>query len=91
VLDYDKLKLYAILLFAIAFSVRLIEKEYCKRHFQESKYSFYYDREYTKVLLSFSGWSLFGNIAAIARAQGNNILLNLFFAILNASMVAMQI
>jgi O-antigen/teichoic acid export membrane protein len=93
VLDYDKLKLYAILLFAIAFSVRLIEKEYCKRHFQESKYSFYYDREYTKVLLSFSGWSLFGNIAAIARAQGNNILLNIFFGtILNASYgIAMQV
>jgi O-antigen/teichoic acid export membrane protein len=93
VLDYDKLKLYAVLLFAIAFLVRLIEKEYCKRNFEESKYSFYYDKEYTKVLLTFSGWSLFGNIAAIARLQGNNILLNLFFGtILNASYgIAMQV
>lgn len=93
VLDFDKLKLYAILLFAIAFSVRLIEKEYCKRYFEESKYSFHYDNEYTKILLSFSGWSLFGNIAAIARSQGNNILLNLFFGtILNASYgIAMQV
>jgi hypothetical protein len=35
---------------------------------------------------------LVGNIAAIARAQGNNILLNLFFASpKSASMVAMQV
>lgn len=93
VLDYDKLKLYAFLLFAISFIVRIIEKEYCKKHFVESKYSFHYDKEYTKILLSFSGWSLFGNIAAVARAQGNNILLNLFFGIiLNASYgIAIQI
>jgi O-antigen/teichoic acid export membrane protein len=93
VLDYDKLKLYAVLLFAIAFCIQLIEKQYCKKHFEESKYSFHYDKEYTKILLSFSGWSLFGNIAAIARSQGNNILLNLFFGtVLNASYgIAMQL
>ena len=93
VVNCDKLKLYAFLLFVIAFCIRLIEKEYCKLHFDESKYSFHYDKEFTKVLLSFSGWSLFGNIAAIARAQGNNILLNLFFGTaLNASYgIAMQV
>ncbi|WP_245793702.1 lipopolysaccharide biosynthesis protein [Flavobacterium xanthum] len=93
VVDYDKLKLYAVLLFLIAFCIQLIEKQYCKKHFEESKYSFYYDKEYTKILLSFSGWSLFGNIASVARSQGNNILLNLFFGtVLNASYgVAMQV
>lgn len=93
VLNYDKLKLYSILLFVIAFFIQLIEKQYCKKNFEESKYSFQHDKEYTKVLLSFSVWNLFGNIAAIARAQGNNILLNLFFGtILNASYgIAMQV
>jgi O-antigen/teichoic acid export membrane protein len=40
---------------------------------------FYYDKAYYKELISYSGWNLFGNIAAIARGQGSNILLNLFF------------
>jgi O-antigen/teichoic acid export membrane protein len=86
ILDYDKLILYALLLFVIAFFVRLIEKEYCKKYFEESKYSFQYDKEYTKTLLVYSGWNLFGNIAAIGRVQGANILLNLFFGtVLNAA------
>lgn len=86
VLDFDKLILYSALLFSIAFFVRFFEKSYCKKHFEESKYEFYYDKTYTKTLLAYSGWSLFGNIAGIGRSQGINILLNLFFGtLLNAS------
>jgi len=54
-------------------------KLYCKRHFKESVYRFYYNKKFYRELLSFSGWNLFGNIAVIARGQGSNILLNLFF------------
>ena len=75
----DKLILYGILTFAVSFIVRMLYRAYCKRKFKESVYKFYYDKTYYKELLSFSGWSLFGNIAAIARGQGSNILLNIFF------------
>lgn len=93
ILDFDKLILYSALLFGIAFFVRFFEKTYCKKHFEESKYEFYYDKAYTKTLLTYSGWSLFGNVAAIGRSQGINILLNLFFGtLLNASYgIAMQV
>lgn len=93
IVDFDKLILYSALLFGIAFFVRFFEKTYCKKHFEESKYEFYYDKSYTKTLLSYSGWSLFGNVAAIGRSQGINILLNLFFGtLLNASYgIAMQV
>jgi O-antigen/teichoic acid export membrane protein len=77
--DTDKLILYAILTFSVSFVIRLVYKIYCKRRFKESIYKFYYDRTYYKELLSYSGWNLFGNIASIARSQGSNILLNLFF------------
>lgn len=86
IIDLDKLILYSALLFGIAFFVRFFEKNYCKKHFEESKYEFYYDKTYTKTLLMYSGWSLFGNVAAIGRSQGINILLNLFFGtFINAS------
>lgn len=84
--DTDRLILYAILTFCVSFVIRMVYKLYCKKHFKESVYKFYYDKIYYKELLSFSGWSLFGNIAAVARSQGSNILLNLFFGpIANAS------
>jgi len=77
--DTDKLILYSILTFCVSFIIRWVHKIYCKRHFKESVYQFFYDKTYYKELLSYSGWNLFGNIAAIARSQGNNILLNIFF------------
>ncbi|QTV06634.1 lipopolysaccharide biosynthesis protein [Faecalibacter bovis] len=75
----DKLILYAVLTFTVSFIIRMLYKIYCKKNFKESVYKFYYDKAFYKELLSYSGWSLFGNIAAIARSQGSNILLNLFF------------
>jgi len=90
---YDKLILYAVLLFLISFIVRLGHKLYCKWYYAESKYQFYFDKSLYKELISFSGWSLFGNIAAVARGQGSNILLNLFFGtVLNAAYgISMQV
>ena len=82
----DRLILYAILAFVVAFIIRLIYKIYCKKHFKESVYHFFWDKAYYKELLSYSGWNLFGNIAAVARNQGSNILLNLFFGpVVNAA------
>lgn len=78
-LDFDKLILYAILTFCVTFLINILYKIYCKRNFRESEYVYYYDKGYYRELLSYSGWNLFGNIAAIARGQGSNILLNLFF------------
>ncbi|WP_035668046.1 lipopolysaccharide biosynthesis protein [Flavobacterium sp. 83] len=93
VFSYDKLILYAGLLFLISFIVRTGHKQYCKWQYEESKYQFYYDKSFYKVLLSYSGWNLFGNIAGVARGQGLNILLNLFFGtVLNAAYgISMQV
>ncbi len=82
----DRLILYAILIFSISFIIRMVYKVYCKKKFKESVYKFYFDKNYYKELMSYSGWNLFGNIAVVARSQGSNILLNLFFGpVANAS------
>jgi O-antigen/teichoic acid export membrane protein len=75
----DKLITYSVLAFVVAFIIRMTYQDYCRKNFEESKYKFEYDKVYYKELVRFTGWSLFGNIAAVARGQGNNILLNLFF------------
>lgn len=77
----DKLITYAILTFVVSFIIRMIYQIYCRRNFKESKYLFEYDKEYYRELVSFSGWNLFGNIATVARGQGNNMVLNLFFGV----------
>lgn len=93
VFDSDKLILYSILTFLVSFSIRIIYQIYCRHQFKESRYKFYFNKEYYKTLISYSGWNLFGNFAAVARGQGNNIVLNLFFgSVLNAAYsISMQV
>lgn len=78
-LQNDKLILYAVLSFLSSFTIRMIYRIYCRRNFPESKYSFYFESGFFKEILSFTGWNTFGSVAAVARGQGNNLLLNLFF------------
>lgn len=82
----DKLITYAVLTFAVSLVIRIIYQVYCRRQFPESLYRFEYDKEYYRELMNYSGWSLFGNIAAMARGQGINVVLNLFFGtVVNAA------
>jgi len=90
---FDKLILYSILTFFVAFIVRLSYQVYCKKNFQESKYKFEYDPNYLRELISYSGWNLFGALSLVGKNQGVNIVLNLFFGtVINAAFgIAMQV
>lgn len=86
VINYDKLIIYSVLVFSIALLVAIIYRIYCFKHFSESKFEFFKDRDYYKELISYSSWNLFGNIAAVAKGQGVNIVLNIFFGtVVNAA------
>ncbi|MCA4806989.1 lipopolysaccharide biosynthesis protein [Myroides odoratimimus] len=93
VLGEDKLILYSILTFFVALIIRLVYQFYCRKQFEESKYRFDYDKKYFTELMTYSGWNLFGNFAAVARGQGVNMVLNLFFGtVINAAYgITMQI
>lgn len=78
-ITYDKLILYGILHFGVVFLVASLYRIYTRRNFEESKFEVVKDKDLYKSLISFSGWSLFGNIAVMLRGQGVNILLNMFF------------
>ncbi|MGS2764947.1 MATE family efflux transporter [Sinomicrobium sp. M5D2P9] len=92
-LGENKLILYSILVFVVTVIVQLVYHIYCHKRFEETKINFTRDKEYLKELLSFSGWNLFGNIAAVARNQGINLVLNIFFGVmLNAAYaIAIQV
>lgn len=82
----DKLIIYAILVFVVSLSLRMIYGIYCSRHFSECKFKFTIDKELFKSMLSFTGWNFFGTTAGIFSTQGINILVNIFYGVvLNAA------
>lgn len=80
-LGFDKLKLYAVLIFAVSLIIRLIYGIYCKRSFEESKFRFYWDPALFNRLLSHVGWMLFGTSTNMLSGQGINVLMNIFFGV----------
>lgn len=89
----DKLILYGLLSLAVVFIIFMVYRSYCKIKFVESKFRFYWNRRLFNTMLSYTGWNLWGNIAAVMSAQGINVLLNIFFGpIVNAARaIAMQV
>ena len=75
---FDKLIIYGLFLFIIAFTIRLIYNIYCVAHFPESKFGFYFEPNLFKNMFSFAGWNLIGVFAGVSYNQGVNILLNIF-------------
>ena len=83
---FDKLKFYSLLVFVVALLIRLIYQLYCTNKFSECHFRFVWDKSILRKLTAFSTWSLFGSVAYIAKNQGINIVLNVFFgALLNAA------
>ena len=91
--DFDKLKLYAVLMFCVQMISRIAYGRYCGKHFEETRYQRIWDRKLFREMTGFAGWSLFGNLAAVAFTQGLNILLNMFFgpAVNAARGIAVQV
>ena len=86
VFDYDKLKVYAVLIFLTQLITNSIYVIYCKTKLEGASVTWQIDRELFKSVFSYSSWTLFGTVAGIANTQGINLLLNVFFGtIANAS------
>lgn len=85
-ISFDKLKLYAVLVFLVSTIMRQFYRFYCRSKFAVCKYSFIWDKKLFQELSSFANWNLLGVFAGIAYGQGVNIMLNIFFGpAINAS------
>lgn len=93
ILPFDKLGVYAVLIAAVAAVIRLVYGIYCKRNFEESKFSFVFDKRLVREMLLFIGWAFFGNGVVVLKDQGINVLINIFCgpAVNAARGVAMQV
>lgn len=85
-LQFDKLVVYAFLMCSINFLSVMIYRIYCKKKFEECRFSLHVDKPLFKQMLMFSGWDSLGNISAVVNNHGLSILLNIFFSTaINAS------
>lgn len=93
VMPYDKLVIYALLLFGVQVFDRIVYGWYCVRHFEEVHSKWRFNKDLFKEIFSFASWTMIGNLAVIGFTQGINILLNLFYGpIVNAARgIAVQV
>ena len=75
----DKLALYGTLTFLCSFAIFMTYRIYCTKKIKEAHYSLMWDKALTRQLISYSGWNLFGALSGVAKGQGLNILINIYF------------
>lgn len=76
---FDKLITYSFLVLAVSISLQMIYRVYCIKHFEECHLIKVTDGSIIMPILSFSWWDLFGNFSSMARNQGKDIIMNMFF------------
>lgn len=91
-ISYDKLLLHGLLTALASFLVFSIYVTYCLKRFSVCKLGVGLNRNVIKPMLNFSTLNLYGSLSVIARSQGVNILLNIFFGVVlnTANAIAIQ-
>lgn len=81
-ISFDRLIFYAFMILISSLVVRIIYGVYCSRHFAECRNTTWtLDRQMMKHMLSFSGWTIFGNLGYILHTEGIAVVINIFFTV----------
>lgn len=84
--QYDKLILYSILMFAVHVLLFFLYSIYVSKKFKECHLAMLWDGTIFKSLVGFLGWNIFGQLAQIFATQGVNMIANVFCGVvLNAA------
>lgn len=84
--DFDKLIFYGVLMFLVTILMALIYHSYCHYHFEECHLPWKLNKDVFVLMLKYSTWSMYGNVANQGSIQGTNLILNIFFGpIVNAA------
>lgn len=82
----DKLVTYGVLTLLVTFGIAVFYRFYCTFNLPACRFRLSMDKAIVKPMLGFSVWDLYGNASVMARTQGVNMLLNMFFtATMNAA------
>lgn len=89
----DRLIIYAALLLFIQLIVRFFYLYYCKKSFPFASSKWLWQKDISRKMIEYAGWTVNGNLAYLGYTEGLNILLNLFFGpVVNAARgIAIQI
>jgi O-antigen/teichoic acid export membrane protein len=79
IINADKLIFLALFGFAVTCVVWIFYFIYCRRKYQEAKFSFVYDKSLLKELSGYGGWVFIASIFMVLNIYGINIMLNMFF------------
>ena len=77
----DKLILYGLLMLLLPIINITLNWSYCYRRHSETHYKFFWDKEMFKKIFSFSGWTIWGQLAIVGSNQGTGILVNIFHSV----------
>lgn len=77
--SFDKLKLYAVLMFIVTLINGLIYYIIGRRKYKETRFLLVWDKQGFRSIFSYSLWILVGTFSYVINTQGVNILFNLFF------------
>lgn len=85
-ISIDRLLMYGAFYMILSIITFLSYFIYSKKEFKELHFRRSYKKSMFKDMISFSGWNLCGTFACMAREQGLNMVLNLFFGpVVNAA------
>lgn len=77
--NVDRLIVYGALMLLVHVITNSSYVMVSRKHFEETKLKYYWEKEQVREIVSYSGWNLFGAIASVVRSQGINLLINVFF------------
>lgn len=75
----DQLVTYGFLLLMVSCGITLVYYIYCRKNYMECRYSMINDKALFREILTYSSWNIFGSAAGLAKEQGLNVLINMFF------------
>lgn len=83
----DNLILYGALMMGISALNLFLNWIYCRMKFAETRFRFFWNKAMFLRIFSFSGWTIYGQLAVVGSNQGTNILVNIFHSVAaNAAM-----
>lgn len=93
VTPYDRLITYSFFYFVVGLIGTFMYNFYCRRKFDEARFSIVKDKGLYREMFSFAGMNFIGAFASLLSMQGTGILLNLFYGVaINAAQgIASQI
>ena len=77
--DFDKLKMYAVLLCIVQLGITCSYRLYCLKKIPESRCRIFVDGIIIKNVLKYTGWNLLTNTASAVVLHGSTVMTNVFF------------